>query len=1188
MKNFPDVHLNKQSINYVLHQRLPSANAQWQVERFSLSQADLGTLQRYCNSKNIELSGLFTGLYILLIQLYCRPDDEFCFYIDHSAECYHSIAIQKSWLCKSGTLLSLIGSLDRIIKTTVDDVTDGVDYRQDSGLRFVSGKSSGDTDDLSQWMSDGQCNSVYFNFCLSAGSLSIGFNSGEFRSHNFLNRMVALALQAVEHEDIPLSQLNFLLDPEKTWYLKQAALIRTGVSSLVASFEAAASKHASKAAVVKGQEEITFAELQIRTNQLANYLSREFALGPGSLVAICAASSIEFMIAIVATIKAGAAYVPIDAAYPDKRKAYIVSDVCADVLLTTKALVDEISTIDAAIRLIALDHGSWGFSGELSCCPEVENDLDDLLYVIYTSGSTGKPKGAGVKHRGELNLLDWYIREFDFDENDSTLVCSAIAFDLTQKNLLAPMIFGGTIIFPASDVFDDREITNLIEARNATFMNCAPSAFYPLLNKHHFQKLESLRLVLFGGEAIKWARLVPWLESATNSVEIVNMYGPTECTDIASCYRVPLPNELTHQSIPIGKPNDNVLLYLLDDLLRLVPPGLVGELCIGGEGVGVGYLGQPDLTNKMFLNNPFSHGNIYRSGDLVTVLEDGDFDFISRIDFQVKVNGLRIELGEIEAQLMQFSGVTDRLVLVEDNQLLAFVLVDVCFDIDDWRADLAKFLPTYMVPRHLIAVLDWPLTPNGKIDRKKLLRFEKLNDDLSFIPEQLEDLVCRCGHYEKSVVVRKILQETSQTIAFVLADSANKALKDVDLTERSKLMQLLGEVIPKPLIPNEFVSISKIPINAHGQADRTWLLKSIETENSSHIVLTRIQQKFLAVVHAVLNSEDIGLDDNFYDVGGQSLLALQIITHVEDQFGLRIAPVDFVLYTFRKIAAHLEQKMTGASSTRTQSNQQVARPERTMDAQFFAGSSGQLYGVLHRAKPDVEQNGAVLLCYPLGQEYMRAHRSFRILAAQLSDLGYSVFRFDYSGCGDSQGGPSESTLSQWVSDTRSAAAHLLTLTGLGSLSIVGLRLGGVIAALAAQQIRNVKRLAVWDPPETGPAYVAEMEQYIQRAGNAASFCDANGGLWINGFYLQRSLLEEVANVNWRDMEFHCDEILHIASEPGGAVLTTADLQHLSVKFNYVCTPAPGDWNYVDHVGGIMIPQPVIQGIVKWLERGDAC
>jgi aspartate racemase len=367
---------------------------------------------------------------------------------------------------------------------------------------------------------------------------------------------------------------------------------------------------------------------------------------------------------------------------------------------------------------------------------------DDLLYLIYTSGSTGLPKGAAITHANELNLLDWYCAEYQMRPADKTLIISALGFDLSQKNLFALLCVGGTVVFNEQSIYDPEHIRRLIQQHGISLLNCAPSAFYPLAEKHSdYAALESLRCVLLGGESIQLKNIEGWISQAEHHCQIVNMYGPTECTDIAASFTLERARDYLGKTIPIGKPNANVELYVLDSEQQILPAGIAGELYIGGAGVGAGYFNKPELTAERFILNPFSDSSfngqsgsedrLYRSGDLVRYRKDGTLEYLDRIDQQVKIRGYRIELDEIESALKQINGVKQAVVAAKtmgnNEHLVAYVVKTSSKDRghaplnkDGVKRKLRQALPAFMVPDYVEWIETIPLSANGKTDRASL------------------------------------------------------------------------------------------------------------------------------------------------------------------------------------------------------------------------------------------------------------------------------------------------------------------------------------------------------------------------------------------------------------------------------------------------------------------------------------
>lgn len=579
----------------------------------------------------------------------------------------------------------------------------------------------------------------------AGGMLSLDYNNYHFRDHDFLARLLWLSEQVLANPDLRLSEFKLLSPFEQELQLNMNILAQRPLSdrrSVAPWFEQQVQLTPDALALQCGGSALSYWQLNQQANQLAHYL-RSQGIGRNHLVAICLPRGLDMMVALLGTLKAGAAYLPLDPAYPEERLAFILKDSQSLALIALEQADEKMARVKAGFsgHTLLLDALHTTLAQQAKHNPEPVNDIDDLIYVIYTSGSTGQPKGSGVKHRGELNLLSWYVRESALDADARVMMMSAFGFDLTQKNLLAPLVSGAVLVLPEGELFDAPRMLEQLHSHGITQVNCAPSVFYPLLElgaSNQYRDLRNLRQVVFGGEPIQMQRLLPWLLHANNRTQLVNHYGPTECTDIAASFRVRHPGDFKDKPIPIGRANDNVALYLVNEDNQLLPQGLIGELCISGQGVGSGYLNQATLNQQVFQSNPFaeeaslapaSHQSAlqrwYRSGDLMRFLPDGNLEFISRKDFQVKVRGLRIEPGEIEWALRRADIVDTALVLAHEDKLLAFARKQSSCSMElarqwDWRAHLRKYLPDTMLPSQLCFVEQWPLTPNGKIDRKAL------------------------------------------------------------------------------------------------------------------------------------------------------------------------------------------------------------------------------------------------------------------------------------------------------------------------------------------------------------------------------------------------------------------------------------------------------------------------------------
>ncbi len=540
-----------------------------------------------------------------------------------------------------------------------------------------------------------------------------------FDDHRYLERVAWLSHQILDGRVQTLGDLQFVLPDETTQLAVINAVHATlpAQDSIIEQFEQSVLTHAHKVAVTHGDHSLTYDELNHRANRLARALHDQ-GVGVGSRVAILLSRRVEMIVAVLAVLKARASYVPVEASYPCDRIQYIVGDSGAKAVITEDCQLSKIGETTAWIFDVDSDAPSLARypADNLVDKPQA----DDEIYVIYTSGSTGQPKGASVHHRGEVNLQRWYIDSLQLGADDRTLIISAFGFDLTQKNLYALLLVGGTLVLPEMEEYDDSIVRDTLQKQRITLINCAPSAFYPLAaSVEMYAQINSLRWVVLGGEPIRLPLLFPWLSSENCVARLVNSYGPTECTDVVS-YHILDSLESDDALIPIGLPVPNCELHILDHALVPVAPGLIGELCVTGICVGNGYVGRPDLTEQAFVGSPFGAGKLYKTGDLCRQLPSGAIEYIGRKDFQVKVRGLRIELGEIEKALTAIAGITDGLVLVRDEKLIAYVVGPGGSNTGAMRDQLRARLPDYMVPNIIMPLDAWPLTPNGKVDRKAL------------------------------------------------------------------------------------------------------------------------------------------------------------------------------------------------------------------------------------------------------------------------------------------------------------------------------------------------------------------------------------------------------------------------------------------------------------------------------------
>ncbi len=488
-------------------------------------------------------------------------------------------------------------------------------------------------------------------------------------------------------------------------------------------FERQVERSPETIAVVSGSTQLTYRELNSRANQLARFLKR-FGVGPDSLVGLCVDRSPEMVVGILGILKAGASYLPMDPTYPSERLSFMLEDANVFVLLTQAHLLDSLPQHNGP--RLSLD-SDW----DIIAKERTENSTSrvtpsNLAYVIYTSGSTGQPKGVMIPHRGLVNYLSWCTEAYEVAKGCGAPVHSSISFDLTITSLFSPLMVGRTVFLVADG------IENLVEALlardNYSLVKITPAhlrALAELMPNH--EVAGRVRALIIGGEALHMESLSFWRTHAP-ATRLINEYGPTETVVGCSIYEVSR-NDATFGSVPIGRPVANTQLYVLDEKLQPVEKGVTGELYIGGDGVGVGYLGRRELTDERFISDPFSTnacGRLYRTGDLARFNSAGVLEYLGRIDNQVKIKGFRIELDEVEAILAACPGVRECVVLAREDatterRLVAYCVCDQTMDdVEELRRFMKLKVPDYMVPSTFIRMDSLPLTTNGKVDRQAL------------------------------------------------------------------------------------------------------------------------------------------------------------------------------------------------------------------------------------------------------------------------------------------------------------------------------------------------------------------------------------------------------------------------------------------------------------------------------------
>jgi len=563
---------------------------------------------------------------------------------------------------------------------------------------------------------------------------SFAYDARAFSSANIrrlAQQFHTLLESAVSDPKMAVSRLLLLADEEREHLLQRLNETQRPYPKELCFhqlFEAQVARTPAAQAVVCEEERLSYEELNARANQLAHYLMR-LGVGPETRVGICVERSVQMLVGLLAILKAGGAYVPLDAYGPRERLAFMIEDADLHLLLTQQVLSAQLGDLLAATRTLCIDDEWPQIAQESVSNPTSLTTPQNAAYVIYTSGSTGTPKGVLIQHQGLVNYLSWAVEAYRVAEGNGALVHSPLGFDLTVTGLYSPLLTGRCVTLLA----DKGGIDTLGEAVGSgvgySLLKLTPAhlqALGQLLPADNAQAQTACLVV--GGEALYGEQLGFWHEHAPGTI-VVNEYGPTE-TVVGCCVYAAAAEAVRAGSVPIGRPIANTRLYVLDQHQMPAPMGVVGELYVGGDGVGRGYLNRPGLTAERFVPNPFvdeAGARMYRTGDLVRYLSTGDLEYVGRVDHQVKIRGYRIELGEVEAALARHEGIGECAVLAREDvpgekRLVAYLVLKQELGLlsSELRSFLIEKLPEYMIPTTYVVLDELPLTANGKVDRRAL------------------------------------------------------------------------------------------------------------------------------------------------------------------------------------------------------------------------------------------------------------------------------------------------------------------------------------------------------------------------------------------------------------------------------------------------------------------------------------
>ncbi|MEG4394820.1 amino acid adenylation domain-containing protein [Microcoleus sp. BROC3] len=670
-------------------------------------------------------------------------------------------------------------------------------------------------------------------------------------------------------------------------------------------------------ALVFEDEQLTYQELNQRANQLAHHL-RSLGVGPEVLVGICVERSLEMVVGLLGILKAGGTYVPLDPTYPPDRLAFMLEDASVPVLLTQARLVESLPQHQA--RIVCLDT-DWEIIERQSdenpgCCLTPEN----LAYVIYTSGSTGKPKGVLVAHSGLSNLATAQIRIFNVQPNSRVLQFASLSFDASVSEVVMALLAGATLVMGTRDsLLPGATLIQLLRDFAIATVTLPPSVLAVL----PANELPALRTIIVAGEACSPDLIAKW----SSGRRFFNAYGPTEstvCATIAECTD-------SKEPPPIGRPIANTQVYILDAQKQLVPIGIPGELYIGGAGLARGYLNRPELTADRFIPNPFSNesgSRLYKTGDLARYLPDGNIEFLGRIDDQVKIRGFRIELGEIEAVLSQHPDIQESLVINREDasgnqRLVAYITSNLRPERVPYQSPcLAEFggspavkLRTEDISIGGVCIVGVPDAYQPSQPLRLYLRLPGFSEE-----QWLEGRIVwrqgeQCGivfalSRNEQALVQQSIEYLMETQGF---------LKVLQRTTIGSLRDFLKQKLPDYMVPSGFVFLNHLPLTPNGKVDRKALPApdaiNPQLETTYIAPQTEIEQAIATVWQQVLHLEKVGVDDNFFDLGGHSLLMAQAHSKLREAIDRDVSMMEMFKYpTISSLAKYLSEDPEEKSS----------------------------------------------------------------------------------------------------------------------------------------------------------------------------------------------------------------------------------------------------------------------------------
>lgn len=570
-------------------------------------------------------------------------------------------------------------------------------------------------------------------------------------------RILNIINQVLNCTNILLKDIDIVTDQEKNEILYKFNKTDSSypdTASVIKLFEEQVESTPNNIAVCIEDKSLTYLELNQKSNQLANFLIHS-GIKKGDVIALRLNKSLEMIISILAIMKTGSCYLPIDLSYPQERVSFMLKDSNSKLFLTNKLHVNDLE-IPIPNTLVDLSNKEV-YENDVNNL-DIKVSPEDSIYIIYTSGSTGTPKGVELSHKNVVRLLKNDDFLFDFSDKDVWTMFHSCAFDFSVWEMYGALLYGGKLVLvPEIVAKNPAQFLELLRKEKVTILNQTPTYFYNLLDVEMLTTNNdlSIRYIIFGGEALNPKLIYDWKEKYP-STKLINMYGITETT-VHVTFKELSNEDLLQTSSKIGTPIPTLKVYVMDKNQKLMPYGVEGEMCVAGLGLCKGYLNRPELNESRFVKNSYNPSErLYRSADSAILLNSGELLYKGRIDNQVKIRGFRVELGEIETKIATYSSVEKCIVLpkIVDNKdsfLIAYVICNRLTTSEELRNYISKLVPTYMIPTYFVFVDSFPLTNNGKIDRKKLL-------SMDFSVEQSVEYAAPRNTFEK--VFSEILEKT--------------------------------------------------------------------------------------------------------------------------------------------------------------------------------------------------------------------------------------------------------------------------------------------------------------------------------------------------------------------------------------------------------------------------------------------